>query len=113
MHCYLSVQRVRDFNPTGLMEPHWGIQLWECFRLEMALASHSRSGDDKSGFLLKCEGGSRTSRESPAQYTYPFQPAPSDVMEYMDLHILKPECGIGIHRHRDNQECSSWSAAPA
>lgn len=24
--------------------------------------------------------------------------------EYMDLHILKPECGIGIHRHRDNQE---------
>jgi mannose-6-phosphate isomerase-like protein (cupin superfamily) len=25
-------------------------------------------------------------------------------LEYMDLHILKPECGIGIHRHRDNQE---------
>jgi mannose-6-phosphate isomerase-like protein (cupin superfamily) len=22
----------------------------------------------------------------------------------MDLHVLKPECGIGIHRHRDNQE---------
>jgi mannose-6-phosphate isomerase-like protein (cupin superfamily) len=29
-----------------------------------------------------------------------------DVMavSYLDLHILKPECGIGIHRHRDNQE---------
>ena len=25
-------------------------------------------------------------------------------MDYLDLHILKPECGIGIHRHRDNQE---------
>jgi len=25
-------------------------------------------------------------------------------VEYMDLHILKPECGIGLHRHRDNQE---------
>lgn len=25
-------------------------------------------------------------------------------MDYMDLHVLKPECGIGIHRHRDNQE---------
>jgi mannose-6-phosphate isomerase-like protein (cupin superfamily) len=25
-------------------------------------------------------------------------------VEYMDLHVLKPECGIGIHRHRDNQE---------
>jgi mannose-6-phosphate isomerase-like protein (cupin superfamily) len=25
-------------------------------------------------------------------------------VDYVDLHILKPECGIGIHRHRDNQE---------
>lgn len=25
-------------------------------------------------------------------------------VEYMDLHILRPSCGIGIHRHRDNQE---------
>lgn len=25
-------------------------------------------------------------------------------VEYMDLHILKPTCGIGVHRHRDNQE---------
>jgi mannose-6-phosphate isomerase-like protein (cupin superfamily) len=25
-------------------------------------------------------------------------------VDYMDLHILKPDCGIGIHRHRDNQE---------
>jgi hypothetical protein len=25
-------------------------------------------------------------------------------VEYMDLHIMKPECGIGLHRHRDNQE---------
>lgn len=25
-------------------------------------------------------------------------------VDYMDLHILQPECGIGLHRHRDNQE---------
>jgi mannose-6-phosphate isomerase-like protein (cupin superfamily) len=25
-------------------------------------------------------------------------------VDYMDLHILQPSCGIGIHRHRDNQE---------
>lgn len=25
-------------------------------------------------------------------------------VDYMDLHILKPDCGIGLHRHRDNQE---------
>ncbi len=25
-------------------------------------------------------------------------------VDYMDLHILQPECSIGIHRHRDNQE---------
>ncbi len=23
---------------------------------------------------------------------------------YMDLHVLDPACGIGLHRHRDNQE---------
>ena len=25
-------------------------------------------------------------------------------VDYMDLHILKTDCGIGLHRHRDNQE---------
>lgn len=25
-------------------------------------------------------------------------------VDYMDLHILNPNCAIGIHRHRDNQE---------
>ncbi len=25
-------------------------------------------------------------------------------VDYMDLHILKGNCGIGLHRHRDNQE---------
>ncbi len=25
-------------------------------------------------------------------------------VDYMDLHLLNPNCGIGLHRHRDNQE---------
>lgn len=25
-------------------------------------------------------------------------------VDYMDLHIMRPDCGIGLHRHRDNQE---------
>jgi mannose-6-phosphate isomerase-like protein (cupin superfamily) len=25
-------------------------------------------------------------------------------VDYIDLHILKGDCGIGLHRHRDNQE---------
>lgn len=25
-------------------------------------------------------------------------------VHYMDLHVLDPACGIGLHRHRDNQE---------
>jgi mannose-6-phosphate isomerase-like protein (cupin superfamily) len=25
-------------------------------------------------------------------------------VDYMDLHIVKPNCAIGLHRHRDNQE---------
>lgn len=28
----------------------------------------------------------------------------SFAIEYIDLHLLKPNAGIGIHRHRDNQE---------
>lgn len=29
---------------------------------------------------------------------------PFFAVDYMDLHIMRPECGIGLHRHRDNQE---------
>ncbi len=25
-------------------------------------------------------------------------------VDYMDLHIVHEDCGIGLHRHRDNQE---------
>lgn len=29
---------------------------------------------------------------------------PFFAIDYMDLHLLKARCGIGLHRHRDNQE---------
>jgi hypothetical protein len=29
---------------------------------------------------------------------------PFFAVDYMDLHVLDPACGIGLHRHRDNQE---------
>jgi mannose-6-phosphate isomerase-like protein (cupin superfamily) len=29
---------------------------------------------------------------------------PFMTVNYMDLHIVLPDCGIGLHRHRDNQE---------
>jgi hypothetical protein len=29
---------------------------------------------------------------------------PFFAVEYMDLHVLESACGIGLHRHRDNQE---------
>jgi mannose-6-phosphate isomerase-like protein (cupin superfamily) len=29
---------------------------------------------------------------------------PFMAVDYLDLHILEPACGIGLHRHRDNQE---------
>lgn len=29
---------------------------------------------------------------------------PFMAVNYMDLHIVLPDCGIGLHRHRDNQE---------
>jgi mannose-6-phosphate isomerase-like protein (cupin superfamily) len=38
-------------------------------------------------------------RKPPAEDREPFM-----AVDYMDLHILRPNCAIGIHRHRDNQE---------
>lgn len=38
-------------------------------------------------------------RKPPAEEREPFM-----AVDYMDLHILRPNCAIGIHRHRDNQE---------
>ncbi|MEU7040926.1 hypothetical protein AB0A77_07685 [Streptomyces varsoviensis] len=29
---------------------------------------------------------------------------PFFAVSYMDLHVMDPACGIGLHRHRDNQE---------
>jgi mannose-6-phosphate isomerase-like protein (cupin superfamily) len=29
---------------------------------------------------------------------------PFMTVDYMDLHLVLPNCGIGLHRHRDNQE---------
>jgi mannose-6-phosphate isomerase-like protein (cupin superfamily) len=29
---------------------------------------------------------------------------PFFAVDYMDLHVLEAACGIGLHRHRDNQE---------
>ncbi len=34
-------------------------------------------------------------------------------VDYMDLHLLRPGCGIGIHRHRDNQEAFMLLAGKA
>lgn len=38
-------------------------------------------------------------RKRDTQRSEPFM-----AVNYMDLHILRPGCSIGIHRHRDNQE---------
>jgi hypothetical protein len=37
---------------------------------------------------------------------YAPKPPNTDVLDprYMDLHLLSPKCGIGIHRQCDNQE---------
>jgi mannose-6-phosphate isomerase-like protein (cupin superfamily) len=29
---------------------------------------------------------------------------PFMAVDYLDLHVLKANCGIGLHRHRDNSE---------
>ncbi|MER9757424.1 cupin domain-containing protein [Mesorhizobium sp. M0166] len=32
------------------------------------------------------------------------RPEPFLSVDYMDLHVIRPNAGIGLHRHRDNQE---------
>jgi len=34
-------------------------------------------------------------------------------VDYMDLHVLRKSCGIGLHRHRDNQEVFFMAAGRA
>jgi hypothetical protein len=51
-------------------------------------------GRDLESWNIDADG-----RKPPASSREPFL-----AVDYMDLHVLRPNCSIGVHRHRDNQE---------
>jgi len=87
-----------NFLSAGVSgHPHGGLGFLEYRNL---LSNYGRF--DKSGELqreLSPWNFDAFGKKDHAGTTEPFM-----AVNYMDLHILQPECGIGLHRHRDNLE---------
>lgn len=87
-----------NFLGTGISaNPHGGLGFLEYRNLLSNYFRYEGSGElsrDLEPWNLDAYG-----TKSPAPRRENFM-----AVDYMDLHILKPECGIGLHRHRDNQE---------
>lgn len=79
--------------------PHGGVGFLEYRNL---LSKYGRYGDRGSAELGRALSPWNFDGFGTKDHGNRFEPFMS--VEYMDLHIMKPECGIGLHRHRDNQE---------
>jgi len=80
--------------------PHGGIGTLEFRNL---LSNYFAFADTQA---LKCslpwwslDAFGRKGEQGQGERQEPFFP-----VNFMDLHALQPDCGIGLHRHRDNQE---------
>jgi mannose-6-phosphate isomerase-like protein (cupin superfamily) len=77
--------------------PHGGVGFLEYRNL---MSNYGRfNGSGELGRRLEPWNFNAFGRKDHGNGVEPFM-----AVDYMDLHILKPECGIGLHRHRDNQE---------
>jgi mannose-6-phosphate isomerase-like protein (cupin superfamily) len=77
--------------------PHGGIGFLEYRNL---MSNYGRYGSQPElGRQLAPWNFNAVGTKTHGNSTEPFM-----AVDYMDLHILKPDCGIGLHRHRDNQE---------
>jgi mannose-6-phosphate isomerase-like protein (cupin superfamily) len=87
-----------NFLSTGISgSPHGGIGFLEYRNL---LSNYGRfAGSGELARTLSPWNFSAFGEKGGVRTLEPFM-----AVDYMDLHILKPECGIGLHRHRDNQE---------
>lgn len=87
-----------NFLGTGISpNPHGGIGFLEYRNL---MSNYGRySGKNELGRQLNSWNFSAFRTKNHGNGFEPFF-----AVDYMDLHILKPYCGIGLHRHRDNQE---------
>ena len=84
--------------PASVPNPHGGVGFLEYRNL---MSNYGRyAGRPELGRAARSRGTStRSAARITATGAKPFM-----AVDYMDLHILKPDCGIGLHRHRDNQE---------
>jgi mannose-6-phosphate isomerase-like protein (cupin superfamily) len=87
-----------NFLSVGISpNPHGGIGFLEYRNL---MSNYGRyAGSNELGRQLAPWNFDAFGRKDHGNGFEPFM-----AVDYMDLHILKPECGIGLHRHRDNQE---------
>jgi hypothetical protein len=77
--------------------PHGGVGFLHYRNL---LSNYGRyAGSGELGRTLESWQFDAFGRKGPGQRREDFF-----AIDYMDLHILKNDCGIGLHRHRDNQE---------
>ena len=87
-----------NFLGTGISpNPHGGVGFLEYRNLVSNYGRFAGSGELQR--QLQPWNFSAFGSKNHNNATEPFM-----AVDYMDLHILKPECGIGLHRHRDNQE---------
>jgi mannose-6-phosphate isomerase-like protein (cupin superfamily) len=87
-----------NFLGTGISpNPHGGVGFLEYRNLVSNYGRYAGSGELQR--QLQPWNFNAFGSKNHNNATEPFM-----AVDYMDLHILKPECGIGLHRHRDNQE---------
>jgi mannose-6-phosphate isomerase-like protein (cupin superfamily) len=87
-----------NFLSVGISpNPHGGVGFLEYRNLMSNYGRYAGSGE--LGRQLEPWNFNAFGRKDHGNGFEPFM-----AVDYMDLHILKPECGIGLHRHRDNQE---------
>lgn len=87
-----------NFLGAGISpNPHGGIGFLEYRNL---LSNYGRyAGSNELGRKLEAWNFDAFGSKNPTHTEEDFM-----TVDYMDLHILKTGCGIGLHRHRDNQE---------
>jgi len=87
-----------NFLGTGISSnPHGGVGFLEYRNLMSNYGDYASSNE--LGRQLNSWNFNAFGTKNPVPDTEPFF-----AVDYMDLHLLKPRCAIGLHRHRDNQE---------
>lgn len=104
----MALRGWRNYLAGGVSSnPHGGVGTLEFRNLFSNYFDHERKRQQTFGGDVLPELGRDVQLFNfDANGRKPSQPTRESFLavDYMDLHMLRPGCGIGIHRHRDNQE---------